>query len=286
VASTPNGHVRSLDKAIDILSLLAAESHGLGLRELANRLGFNESTAHHLVATLRRRGFVDQDPRTKVYRLGYGLVGLVNEFLAEADVSSVGIGPIRALRDASGDTSFLTILQGRELFVVFQAPGLRPIQTGRARLPGQTILHSCASGKTLLAYLPPSEYAAFLATAPLTKFTGNTIATPEELLTELARIREQGYALDREEFLDGLACVAAPVFDRDGACLATASVAYPAIQSARRDELVRLVTATAATISTHLGYVPDGRVPARRGVVLAGRGAEPLPAVDEPRTSR
>jgi DNA-binding IclR family transcriptional regulator len=269
VASTPNGLVRSLDKAIDILEVLAAESAGIGLGELAKRVGFNESTTHHLVATLRCRGFVDQDPQTKAYRLGYALVGLVNEFLADADVSALGIGPIRELRDASGDTSYLTLLQGRELFVAFAARGRHPIQTVRPRLPGQTFLHSTASGKTLLAYLPSDEAEALLASLELTPFTANTIATQAELRSELAAIRRWGYTLDQEELLDGLACVAAPVFDREGACVATASVAYPAVQSARRDDLIRLVTATAAKISLSLGHVPNGRVPPARGRSVA-----------------
>ena len=245
---------------MDVLEALAGESQGLGLGELAKRLGFNESSAHHLVATLRHRGFLDQDPRTKAYRLGYRLVGLVNEFLSEADVSSLGIGPIQELRDSSGDTSYLTLLQGRELFVAFEARGLHPIQTRRPRAPGQTFLHSSASGKTLLAHLPLPEAEALLSTLPLTKYTANTIDTLDALLAELATVRERGYTLDQEELLDGLACVAAPVFDREGACVATASVAYPAIQSARRDDLVRLVTATATKISLSLGFVPEGRL--------------------------
>jgi DNA-binding IclR family transcriptional regulator len=243
---------------MDVLEALAGESQGLGLGELASRLGFNESTAHHLVATLRHRGFLDQDPRTKAYRLGYRLVGLVNEFLADADVSALGIGPTQELRDASGDTAYLTLLQGRELFAAFEARGLHPIQTRRPRAPGQTFLHSSASGKTLLAYLPPHELEALLSTLPLTKYTANTIDMLDALLAELAMIRERGYTLDQEELLDGLACVAAPVFDREGRCVATASVAYPAIQSARREELVRLVTETATKISLSLGFVPDG----------------------------
>src|SRR5262249_10919517 len=156
------------------------------------------------------------DPQTKAYRLGYELVSLVNEFLADADVSALGIGPILELRDASGDTAYLTLLQGRELFVAFEARGVHPLQTRRPRLAGQTTLHSTASGKTLLAHLPPSESEAILGTMSLTRFTRNTISAPDGLRVELAAIRDQGYALDQEELLDGLACVAAPVFDRDG----------------------------------------------------------------------
>jgi len=259
------GQIRSLDKAMAILELLAVEHQGLPLAEIARRLGYNESTTHHLVATLRRRGFVDQDAKTRAYRFGYKLVGLVNEFLLGADIYSTGIGPIRELRDASGETSYLTVLQAAELIELFKLPGWRPIQVSRPRLPGQSCLHSTASGKTLLAHLPEERAELLLAASPLTRFTANSITDLEALRRELATIRDQGYALDREEHIDGLACVAAPVFDREGTCLATASVAYPVLGPERWREIVPLVTAAAAKISTLLGHVPG------RGTPTAGR---------------
>ena len=258
MTETPSGHIRSLDKGMEIIEVVAAEPRGLSVAEIARQLGFNVSTTHHLVATLRRRGFLDQDPETRLYRLGYRLVSVVNEFVSEADIYAVGAGPTRELRDVSGATAYLTVLQDHEIFVVFEATGGHPVQTRRPRLPGQMCLHGIASGKTLLAYLPDERRRALLAEMPLTRFTPNTITTPHELETELAAIRAQGYALDREEWLVGLACVAVPVFDRNGACVATASVAYPAVQVERRDELIRRVGETAARISASLGYVERG----------------------------
>jgi DNA-binding IclR family transcriptional regulator len=256
LAVTSSGHIRSLDKAVDIIEMLAAEPRGLSVAAIAKGLGFHTSTTHHLVATLRQRGILDQDPETRFYRLGYHLVSLVNEFVSEADIYAIGAGPIRELRDASGDTAYLTVLQEREAFVVFEAPGIHPVQTRRPRLPGQTALHGIASGKTLLAHLPDEQLRALVATMPLTRFTPNTISTPEALERELSAIRAEGYALDREEWLVGLACVAAPVFDRHDACVATASVAYPSVQTERREELIRLVKETADRISASLGHVP------------------------------
>ena len=256
---TATGQIRSLVKAADIIGMLAAEPRGLSVATIAKNLGFNASTTHHLVATLRQCGFLDQDPETRLYRLGYRLVGLINEFVSEADIFAVGAGPIRELRDASGDTAYLTVLQEREIFVVFEATGAHPVQTRRPRLSGQPVLHGIASGKTLLAYLPDEQRTALAASMPLTKFTPNTISSLEELESELAAIREHGHALDREEWLLGLACVAAPVFDRHGACVATASVAYPAVQAERREELIGLVMQTAARISASLGYVAAGK---------------------------
>lgn len=253
---TPSGQIRSVDKAVDIIEMLAAEPRGLSVAVIAKALGFNASTTHHLVATLRRRGIIDQDPETRLYRLGYRLVGIVNEFVSEADIYAIGAGPIRELRDLSGDTAYLTVLQEREIFVVFEAPGRHPVQTRRPRPSGVTVLHGIASGKTLLAYLPEPRRTTLIASMPLTRFTPNTITTPHELDRELAEICAQGYALDREEWLVGLTCVAAPIFDRHGACVATASVAYPAAQGERRDALIHMVCDTAGRISASLGYVP------------------------------
>ena len=255
MTATPSGHIRSLDKGLEIVALLASEPRGLTVAEIARELGFNASTTHHLVATLRRRGFLDQDPETRAYRIGFRLVSLINEFVSEADVYAVGAGPIRELRDASGDTAYLTVLQDHDIFVVFEATGVHPVQTRRPRPPGQITLHSIASGKTLLAYLPEERRRALLAEMPLARFTPNTITTLHELDAELAAICAQRYALDREEWLLGLACVAAPVFDRHGACVATASVAYPAVQGERQSELIHLVGDTASRISASLGYV-------------------------------
>lgn len=251
----PSGHVRSLDKAMDILQMLASENHGLPLNELATRLGFKDSTAHHLVATLRRRGFVDQDPQTKAYRLGYAVLGLVNEFLSHSDIYAASVDLVRELRDLSGETSYLTTLNGENLVTVIEMLGSRPIQCRRPVAPGQSVLHSTASGKALLACLPQERASALLSTLTLTKFTANTITTLPALQDELAGIRHNGYAFDREENLDGVRCVAAVVFRGDRSCAGTVSVAFPAVHVARQDELTRLVRQAATKISANLGYV-------------------------------
>lgn len=250
-----NGHLQSLDKGLQVLVLLADHHPGLSLGDIAGLLGFNLSSTHHLVTTLRGRGFVDQDPETKAYRIGYQLISLVNTFVSEASISSVGIGPIRDLRDRTGDTSFLTILQGREAFVVYESQGRFPIQTKRVLSSHETNLHAYASGKTLLAFQQPEQLAELCPTGALAKYTVNTIDNLTALRGELAHIRAHGYALDREEWLLGVRGIGAPIFDRHGTCVATASVAYPAVQSERQPALITEVVRTARQISSGLGHV-------------------------------
>lgn len=266
--------VRSLGRGLAIVELLAAEGRSLPLNEIASRLGFNRSTAHQLLATLRERGFVDQEPESKAYRLGYRLVSLVSAFLAEASISALGIGPVQELRDATGDTCYLTVLQGWELFIVFEAPGDQPIYTRSPKHSGQTHLHATASGKTLLAHRPVEEASALLASVELIGMTTNTITSIAALHQELATVRELGYALDREEFLAGVASIAAPIFDRHGDCVATVSVVYPAFRTERHDVLLPAVKRTARSVSLALGYLPRSAGHERDEFVTQRQGKE------------
>lgn len=248
--------IRSADRVAEILELLAQESGGLPIGEIASRLGLNVSTAHHVVTTLKNRGLVAQDEQSRDYRIGYRLVALVNRFLAGADLYSAGVGPVEELRDRSGETSYLTAFQAYEGAVVIALTGVRPIQARRIHRPGQSSLHSTATGKTLLAYLPPAELETILATREMAPFTPNTITDPETLRQELLTTLARGYALDREEDYVGVECVAVPVLDASGACIAAVSVSYPASPSERTAELIELVADAAHKVSANLGAVP------------------------------
>jgi DNA-binding IclR family transcriptional regulator len=252
----PGTTIRSVERIADILELLARESRGLPLGEIAARLQLNASTTHHLLATLKARGLVAQDERSKSYRIGYRLVALTNRFLAGTDLYAAGIGPMEALRDRSGEMSYLSVFQGQEVAAIIALTGQRPIQARRSHHPGQSSLHCTASGKLLLAYLPSAAAEALLAPRELARFTPHTLTTLDDLRAELDTIRERGYALDREEDYVGVECVAAPVFDGNGECVASASVSYPAAPPARTKELIALVLDTAASISANLGAAP------------------------------
>jgi DNA-binding IclR family transcriptional regulator len=251
-----NGTIRSVDKVVDILEVLSWESHGLALGELAKRLDLHASTAHHLLATLKARGLVVQDERSKSYRIGYRLVSLVSRFLSGTELYPAGIGPVEELRDLSGETSYLSAFQGKEVAVIIALTGARPVQARRFHRPGQSNLHSTATGKTLLAYLPLEKAETALAACELTRFTPNTITDRQRLLAELELIRGSGYAIDREEDYAGVECVAVPIFAADGECVAAVSVSYPAAPAERTEELMRLVSESAAKISANLGAGP------------------------------
>jgi len=250
------GTIRSVEKVLDILDLLSRESRGIGLGDLAKRLDLNASTAHHLLATLKSRGIVVQDERSKAYRIGYSLVGLVNRFLAGTEIYPAGIGAVEELRDLSGETSYLSVIQGRDVSPIISLTGARPVQARRFHRQGQSNLHSTATGKLFLAQLPPAEARELLSLREREKFTPNTLTDLTDLMAELQAIREQGFAFDREEDYVGVECIAMPVFDAGGVCVASVSVSYPAALPQRTEELQGLVAAAADKISANLGGGP------------------------------
>ena len=250
------GTIRSVEKVIDILELLCQESPGLPLSELAGRLDLNASTAHHLLATLKARGLVTQDERSKAYRIDFRLVSMINRFLSGTDLYPAGIGPVEALRDQSGETSYLTAFQGQGVTGIITLTGARPVQARRVQRQGQSSTHSTATGKIYLAYVLKGGAAEFLHGREMVAFTPHTITDPALLLAELDVVRERGYALDSEEDYLGVECIACPVFDASGVCVASVSISYPLAPAERTAELIALVTEAATRISANLGAAP------------------------------
>jgi DNA-binding IclR family transcriptional regulator len=253
--SQARGQIKSVDKAIDILLVLASENAGMQLNEIAKKLHINSSTAHHLLDTLKQRGFVDQHHQTGAYLLGYNFVGLAMTFLSQTDLFSASADPIRALRDHTGETTYLNVLNGRQIISLIELTGTRPVQARRSGSSGGSDLYATSSGKLLLAHLSIEQSTAILSSLSFIQFTPYTITNLDTLRKEMVAIRQQGYALDQEEHIPGVSCIDAPVFNYQGECVASASISYPATSLAERNkELLGAVLSAAAKISRNLGY--------------------------------
>ncbi len=249
------GQIKSVDKTIDILQVLASEKAGLQLNEIARRLHINSSTTHHLLDTLKQRGFVEQHSQMGTYLLGYNFVGLALKFLSQTDLFSASIEVVRDLRDRSGETSYLNVLKNREVISLIELTGTRPVQARHSSFSEYCDIYATSSGKLLLAYLPVAQSIAILSSVSLTAFTPHTITDLDALQKEMETIRQQGYAFDREEHIPGVSCIDAPIFNYQGECLGSVSVSYPANSAVERnEELLNFVVHAAAKISNNLGY--------------------------------
>jgi IclR family KDG regulon transcriptional repressor len=248
--------VKSLIKALNILEALAeGEQSSYTLTELSRRLRLHVSTVHRLVVNLTRHGFMDQDPATGRYQLGHRVLRMGLKVLDRLDFRRVAHPLLRELNEKTQETVHLVILQGEYGMSVEKLLSPQPVGLD-ARLGGLIPLHCSGVGKSLLAF-QDEEFLQRIAKSPgLERRTAHTITNLAHLRKELATIRERGYAVDDEEAVEGLRCVAAPILDNSGRVVAAFSVAGPAtrVTPERIPEIARMVCETSRKISFRLGY--------------------------------
>jgi IclR family KDG regulon transcriptional repressor len=247
--------LQSVERAIAILKSFSLERPERGVNELSRELGLHKSTVSRLMRTLEQGGLLSRNPDTERYRLGVGLIGLAAQVISYMDIREVARPFLRQIAEVCQETANLSVLDLYEVVNLEQfVPPMRQIKNV-GRVGRRMCTHCTAAGKVFLAYLSDEELALILQ-AGLERFTSHTITDPEALRRELAKVRQQGYAVAQEELEEGLNVVAAPIRDHEGQPVASVSVAGPAYRvtpDAFPDLASRLVD-TATKISRQLGH--------------------------------
>lgn len=261
-SETERAGVQSVRRALDLLRSFTVERPERGVTELAAEHGLHPSSISRLLATLAEAGLVRSDPSTGRYRLGFGILELATIVRQGIDVRSAALPRIRELALTTGNTVNLAILDDTEAVVIDSAPGHKPFiyasWIGRRRP-----VHASAHGKALLAFQPPKKQAKIidrvLAKGGLERFTEATITTRAQLESELAVIRERGYAANRGETGEGVASVAAPIRGDDGSVIASVSIPDPlhTFTREREEQIGALVADTARQISADIGFIGE-----------------------------
>lgn len=246
--------VQSVDRAISVLEILARRGEA-GVSEVASEIEVHKSTAFRLLGALEGRGLVEQSADRGKYRLGFGLIPLAGAVSDRLDVTQQGRAICHRMAEEMGETINVAVLQEHWAVNVDQARGPSTVATHNwiGRL---TPLHCTSSGKVLLAHLPAEHRAGLLAASGMTRLTSGTVTSAAALDVELARVREDGYALAVEEYETGLNAVAAPVLDRAGEVIAAVSVSGPSyrLTEERLATLIEPLKAGAAEISKKMGW--------------------------------
>lgn len=235
------------------LALLEAVAEGVhDLEGLSARVGLSRSTAHRLLTTLVRAGYLRHSPR-EGYHLGPKLIELGFRAHARLHLPSLARLYLEQLSEATRETVHLGVLDGTQVVYIDKVPGKRELQMASyigARVPAQCT----ALGKALVSTLPREEWLR--AFVPGLRWIEHTIAETDRFLEEIERVAQQGYALGLEENERGIRCVAAPVRDGTGRGVAAISISSAVIYMTdeRIQELVPLVQATARQISRELGW--------------------------------
>lgn len=263
------GAVQSVDRALTILKLLAADGE-LGVTEIARLLGVHKSTASRLLATLESHGLAEQLPDRGRYRLGVGVLRLAGATRSRLDIVRQSRPVTVPLAAEVGETVNIVILSGTETLYLDQVAGTSALQIHNW-IGRRNPLHATANGRVLLAHAAPAEAEAVLkATAtPSGRFralTSHTITDRATLETSLEAVRRDGYSIAVDELEIGLTAVAAPIRGGDGSVVASLSVSGPSfrLEPRRIPGVVRAVKAAAAKVSGRMGFLAPSSVPSPR----------------------
>src|SRR3954452_4827930 len=246
--------VQSLERAFLLLELMADEGGEVPLSRLAVGSGLPLSTIHRLIRTLVARGYVRQLPSRR-YVLGPRLI-----HLGESSSRTLGswAGPhLTDLVDGIGETANMAMLDGDRVVYVAQVPSRHSMrmftEVGR-----RVHLHCTGVGKALLAQLPRDTARELVERAGMPRRTPHTITDPDEMMAELDRISERGYAIDDGEQELGVRCVAVPVLGGPGQTALSVSGPEGRVTVESVPQIAELLQATAAELAAELR---EDRVP-------------------------
>jgi DNA-binding IclR family transcriptional regulator len=265
--------VPALDRALSMLELLSFVRHGLTLPEISQRLALPRSSAHCILVTLERRGYLHRNQQTNRYMFGRRLISLANTALSGLKLREQAAPSLRELARKTGLTAHMGILELGEAVLVekIEPPGVKRLATWIGK---HMDLHATAVGKALLAFRPEEEIDALITSHDLPRYNDNTITSVRKLKEDMARVRTTGYAVEDEEGEIGFRCIGAPVFDEAGKVAAAISVAGTTCQITDENfsSLAAMVKECAARLSGVLGCPLESSVHVSPGVGIQLNG--------------
>lgn len=225
-----SGVIKSVQKGLRVLKYLMNEPGDSSLGDIQSALGYNGSTAHHILKTLIQEGFVSQNINTKKYDLGPELFHFCLQNTLPQKFYQKAYPYLEECVAQTGETTNLFIRAEEEAVCV---AGAESPQTLKAFLMiGRRIPLTCtAAGKVFLAFMEGAKSEELVRRVGLKQYLPNTITDSGGLAAELARVKQLGYAVEREEYEEMITAIAAPVFQKQGGLIAVVSNISPSMRT-------------------------------------------------------
>jgi DNA-binding IclR family transcriptional regulator len=250
----------SIPRAVHVIDLLARRGP-LGVRAVAQQLGIPLGSAHRILQDLAGESVVERSAAGE-WELSYRLLEIVGAQLERVQLPRLARPMLEQLANETRETTFLAVPSRDEIVYLDKVQTDLQLQLN-VELGTRRPMHCTGLGKAMLAYLPEAQQEQVLAASPLRAFTAQTITDPMLLRLDLERTRQRGYAIDREEIIAGVHCVAVPILNHAGRAVGGISVAgtTPKVEGERLDALVARLKAAGEYVSRRLGFSPSPGAP-------------------------
>jgi DNA-binding IclR family transcriptional regulator len=250
--------LRTLARGLTVLEEVVAADGRATAKSLAHKTGLGQSTCYQMLKTLELTEYVVHTP-AGFYEVGPRIPAMFRRLRMTLTPDPRVARALHALRDETGDTAYTCVLRGSSILLQEIAEG-RGSLVVRMLQPGtRDNIHARASCRAILSELTEAERRRMLPARSLPKLTGHTITRRAELRAVLKTARTKGYAVERQEFEDGIGCLSAPYFDLAGTVAGSLTVAMPVTRlDADEAGIARTVTFHAAEVS-HPATRPGSR---------------------------
>lgn len=251
-----SGSVQSVERAMMILEVLGEDEEGYRLTDLAARTGLSPSTVHRLLATLESRKFVQFDQSDGMWHIGRQAFAVGSAFVRQRNFVAPSLPFLRQLRDKTRETANIGVVDDGEVVTLAQVES-REIMRAISPVGGRAPIVASGMGKAILATYPAADVSALISRHGMRRVTANSITRASVLKDTLKQINEVGFALDDEEFVIGLRCVAAVVYNQQAEALCAVSISglTSRVTRERVSELGELVAETADALTSALGGI-------------------------------
>jgi len=246
--------VTSLEKALSILELVLYQGRDLSITEISQKLEMGKGTVHRILSTLKARKFFQQDSNTKMYGLGVRTLEIGTAPKKEKFLRKAMAPFLMDLYETCKETVNAAVWEYNEIRYIYRLESeemLRISAPAGSRFPG----YCAATGKILLSYFSNDDIRRIYGREnALKKYTAHSISSVDALIIEIEKVRVNKVAIDDEETLLGVYCVAAPVLSSNGECVAAISISAPKnrVSANTGVTFAKLVSETARKISSSL----------------------------------
>ena len=249
--------VQALERALDILDCFNFQNRELSLSDVVYRTGLNKTTVKRLISNLTARGYLQQDPQSKKYQLGMRLFELGGVVFTSLSLRKAAAYPMTHLQSETGATVLLGVNMEDQLVYVDKREGDGVIRIS-SDIGWRRPLHYGMLGMVLMASLDSKDVKRILKKYPLEAHTPLSITNRNAFSLRLEKIRDQGFIMEKEEAVEGVIGIAAPIRDYTRQVAAALGIALPAAQRSLKkdaDRIIKLVKKTCDDISSNLGYL-------------------------------
>jgi DNA-binding IclR family transcriptional regulator len=246
--------INAIEKALLVLAHFAENNTPIGTTELSEQLRLNKTTISRIVNTLKREGFLEQNPLTKQYSLGPMVARLSRSITQSLDGQNAIIAQpyCDRLRDEVGETVHFEVLSGNHIYLAYAARGHNPVSVSIA-IGDRVYPHVHAGAKCIAAYSHPRLVEKWLQ-ADLPKYNENTVTDRVQVMAGYNEITARGLSVDDGFYNHGIYAIAAPVFDDNCRAVAAVVVVAPSMRKGNleTEDVVRATRQTARSISERL----------------------------------